>query len=128
MKDTKAAVVQAGSELFDTPKTLDKLADLTADATALGAQMVVFPEAFIGGYPKGHDFGARVGSRTPEGRDWFRRYYESAIDMSGPQFERLAQAAKKNACVLVVGVIERGGEDEATGTLYCSVLCFDADG
>jgi predicted amidohydrolase len=57
----KAAVVQAAPILFDTSRTLEKLADLTHDASAQGADLVVFPEAFIGGYPKGLDFGARLG-------------------------------------------------------------------
>ena len=55
----KAVVVQAAPILFDTSRTLEKLADLTRDASAQGADLVVFPEAFIGGYPKGLDFGAR---------------------------------------------------------------------
>ena len=55
-----AAVVQAGSFLFDTPRTLNKLTELTRDAAGRGAQIVVFPEAFVGGYPKGHDFVATV--------------------------------------------------------------------
>ena len=79
MEAIKAAVVQAGSALFDTPRTLEKFADLARDAAARGARLAVFPEAFIGGYPKGADFGARVGSRSPEGRDLFRRYFDSAI-------------------------------------------------
>jgi predicted amidohydrolase len=45
-----AAVVQAGSLLFDTPRTLNKLTDLTRDSAGRGAQIVVFPEAFVGGY------------------------------------------------------------------------------
>jgi predicted amidohydrolase len=75
----KAAVVQAGSILFDTPRTMAKVAERTREAAGLGAHLVVFPEAFVGGYPKGIDFGARLGMRSPEGREDFRRYYESAI-------------------------------------------------
>jgi nitrilase len=45
----KVAVVQAGSILFDTPRSLEKLADLTADATKQQAELVVFTEVFIGG-------------------------------------------------------------------------------
>lgn len=44
---------------------------LVADALAAGAQLVVFPEAFLGGYPKGVDFGTRVGMRLPGGREFF---------------------------------------------------------
>ena len=63
----RAAVVQAAPVLFDTPKSLQRLADLAADAAKQGAELVVFPEAFIGGYPKGHDFGVSLGIRSPEG-------------------------------------------------------------
>jgi nitrilase len=118
-----AAVVQAAPILFDTSRTLDKLAELTRDAAAQGAHLVVFPEAFVGGYPKGLDFGARLGSRSPEGREDFRRYFESAIEVPGPSCERIADAARDNGVHLVVGVIERDG-----GTLYCSALTFGPDG
>ncbi len=67
----RAAVVQAAPVLFDTPRTLDKFADLAAEAARQQAELVVFPEAFVGGYPKGHDFRVSVGIRTPEGRDDF---------------------------------------------------------
>src|SRR4051812_45266103 len=80
----RAAVVQAAPALCDTPRSLQKLADLTADAAHQKAGLVVFPEAFIGGYPKGHDFGVSVGLRTPEGRDEFRRLFESAVEVPGP--------------------------------------------
>ena len=123
MKPFKAAVVQAGSVLFDTPRSLDKLADLTADAARQGAKLVVFPEAFIGGYPKGLDFGARLGTRSAEGRDDYRRYFDGAIAEGGPEAARIAEVARTNGVILVVGVIERCG-----GTLYCTTLTFDANG
>jgi nitrilase len=116
-----ASVVQAGSVAFDTDATIDKLGDLVADARRGGADLVVFPEAFVGGYPKGHDFGAVVGSRTEEGRDWFRRYAEGAIALPGPELTRIADAAA--GVHLVAGVIERDG-----GTLYCSVVFLSPDG
>ena len=54
---TKVAVIQAGTPLFDTPATLTKLARLADEAAAQSAKLAVFPEAFVGGYPKGMDFG-----------------------------------------------------------------------
>ena len=50
--NVRVAVVQAAPVLFDSPRSLRKLADLAADAARQGAELVVFPEAFIGGYPK----------------------------------------------------------------------------
>lgn len=118
-----AAVVQAAPVVFDTPRTLEKLGDLTRDAAAQGADLVVFPEAFIGGYPKGLDFGARLGLRSEAGREDFRRYFESAIDLPGPQSTILAESARANGVHLVTGVIERDG-----GTLYCTALMYSPEG
>jgi nitrilase len=95
--NVRAAVVQAAPVLFDTPKSLQKLADLAADAVRQRAELVVFPEAFIGGYPKGHDFGVTLGVRSPEGREDFRRLFESAIDVPGPATEFIGSVAKDHA-------------------------------
>ena len=123
MTIVRASVVQAAPIAFDTDKTLEKIHALTADAARDGAQLVVFPEAFVSAYPRGLDFGARVGARTPEGREDFRRYFDSAIDVPGPAVDSLGAAARDNGVHLVVGVIERDG-----GTLHCTVLFFAADG
>lgn len=120
---TTVAVIQAATVLFDTPATLAKLARLAGEAAAQGAQLAVLPEAFVGGYPKGMDFGARVGSRTPEGRDWFARYHASAVAVPGPETEAIAEIARTHALHIVIGVIERDG-----GTLYCTALFFGPDG
>jgi nitrilase len=122
-KRVTAAVVQAAPVGFDAGKTIDKLGELTAQAAARGAQIVVFPEAFVGSYPKGLDFGARLGSRTPAGREDFRRYFEAAIALPGPELDRICTIARKTAMHLVAGVIEQGG-----GTLYCTVVFIGPDG
>jgi nitrilase len=123
MSNVRVAVVQAGSIPFEREATLAKAEQLVAEAAGTGARLAVFPEAFVGGYPKGADFGARVGSRTPEGRKLFRRYFDGAIDVPGPETDRLGEAARAHAMWLVIGVIERDG-----GTLYCTALFFAPDG
>jgi len=117
------AVVQAGAVMFDSEASVAKASELTADAAHRGARLVVFPEAFAGGYPKGEDFGARVGSRTPEGRKLFRRYFEGAMEVPSAATEALGQTAKTHGVWMVIGVIERDG-----GTLYCTALFFAPDG
>jgi nitrilase len=120
---TLVGAVQAGSLIFDTAATLDKLERLVAEGAAQGAELLVFPEAFVGGYPKGHGFGAVVGMRSDEGRDWFRRYHESAIDLPSAESDRIAAAAREHGVNLVVGIIERDG-----GTLYCTIVFYNPDG
>ena len=123
MNTVRAAVVQAAPIVFNVKQTLEKVNSLTADAAAEGADIVLFPEAFISAYPKGLGFGARMGMRFPEGREEFRRYHESAIKVPGPATEALGQAARDGRLHLVIGVIEQD-----LGTLYCTVLFFGPDG
>jgi nitrilase len=118
-----AAVVQAAPVAFDREQTLEKVRALTTDAASQGAELVVFPEAFVSAYPRGLSFGAVVGSRSPEGREEYRRYWDSSVDIPGPAVETLARIAAENRIYLVIGVIERDG-----GTLYCTVLFFSSDG
>ena len=119
----KVAVVQAAPVAFDRDRTLEKVSVLAAEAAAKGARLVLFPEAFVSAYPRGLDFGAAVGSRTDEGREDFRRYWESSVDVPGPAVDHLARTAHANRVYLVVGVVER-----ESGTLYCTVLFFAPDG
>lgn len=119
----RVALVQSAPVAFDLAQTLDKLQALITDATRQGAQLVLFPEAFVSGYPRGLDFGAVIGSRTAEGREWYRRYWASAIELPGPDADRIGMMARDAGTYLVVGVIERDG-----GSLYCSVAFFGPNG
>jgi nitrilase len=119
---TRAAVVQAAPVSFDREATLAKLEKLVVAAADGGAQLAVFPEAFVSAYPKGIDFGTVIGRRTSEGRDEFRRYFDSAIEIPSEGVDRIATTAREHAIHLVVGAIERDG-----GTLYCTALFFSPE-
>lgn len=118
-----AAVAQTSSVLLDTPATVQRALGLMADAARAGAELLVFPEAFIGGYPKGADFHIYLGGRTPQGRAEFKRYHDAAVSMDGPEIALLAEAAGRHRLHVVVGIIERDG-----GTLYCTAVYLGADG
>ena len=117
MTSMSVAVVQAGSVLFDTAAILRKAERYLREAAAGGARLVVLPEAFLGGYPKGLDFGITVGSRSTAGRELFRRYFDAAVAVPGPEARHLAGLAAELDVHLVVGVVERDG-----ATLYCTAL------
>jgi nitrilase len=118
-----AAVAQTATVLFDTPATIERALGLMGDAAKRGVQLLVFPEAFIGGYPKGADFHIYLGGRTPQGRGDFRRYYEAAVTVDGPEIAQLAKAAARHKMYVVTGIIERDG-----GTLYCTAVYIGPDG
>jgi nitrilase len=119
----QVAVVQAGAVPFEAEACVDKGVRLIGEAAATGAKVILFPEAFIGGYPKGLNYGLVVGARDPVGREEFRLHLESAIEVPGPQTQRLGEAAAAHGVYVVIGVIER-----EFGTCYCTVLFFAPDG
>ncbi|MEM7111030.1 MAG: carbon-nitrogen hydrolase family protein [Chloroflexota bacterium] len=121
------AVVQAAPVLFDREASIEKACQLTREAASQGAQLVLFPEAFIPCYPRGLGFGTVVGSRSSEGRLTWQRYWEGAMDVPGPDTDKLGAVAKETGCYLAIGVIERDSTF-SRGTLYCTLLYFGPDG
>ncbi|HCM77216.1 MAG TPA: nitrilase [Cytophagales bacterium] len=121
----KVAVVQAAPHLFDKKKTIEKIRVLTREAAAQKAELILFPEVFIPGYPRGLSFGTVVGSRSPEGRELFLTYWENAIEVPGPDVDELAKIAKEAKAFLILGVTEK---DTISDTLYCSLLYFSPQG
>lgn len=123
----RVAVVQAGAVPFDTEGAVDKVCAMTAEAAAGGASLVLFPEAFVGGYPWGLAFGTAVGGRSEAGRRSWERYWSSAIDVPGPEVARMGEAAREAGVYLCVGVIERDST-YSRGTLFCTLLYIGPDG
>ncbi len=77
------AAVQDSSVVFDREANIEKVHELTGKSGKLGADIVAFPEAIVSGYPNELDFGARVGSRSLQRREDFRRYFDSAVEVPG---------------------------------------------
>lgn len=64
-----------------TAETIHKLADVALRAANEKADILLLPEAFIGGYPRGTTFGTSMGGRTQEGRDEYLQYFSQAVDL-----------------------------------------------
>ena len=123
----RVAVVQASPVMFNLAASLEKAMTLMKEAAQKGAKLVLFPETFLPGYPRGMSFGFNVGARTPEGRKDFQRYYDSSVAVPGPVVDALASGAKENGIYLAMGITEKDGNN-IDGTLHCCVLFFGPDG
>lgn len=123
----RVAAAQPRGFPFDSRAAVERLCEMTAAAAAEGAELIVFPEAFIGGYPWGLAFGTAVGGRRPPGRRTFGRYYDAAITVPGPETERIGRAVAEAGVYLAVGVIEKGAV-RSPGTLFCTLVYFAPDG
>jgi nitrilase len=123
----KVAVAQAASILFDKAASVQKACDLVGEAGSEGARIVLLPEAFVPGYPRGFTFGMRVGSRNEQGRALWKRYWDNAVEASGPELDQLGRASAEAGVYLAIGVIDRDGRSNGE-TLYCSMLYFSPEG
>jgi nitrilase len=102
---------------------LEKFERYCVECARKNIKLAVFPEAFIGGYPKALTFGASLGVRTDAGRELFSTYANCAIEIPGPVTAAICNIASSTSLTVVVGVIERDG-----GTLYCTALYVSPDG
>ncbi|WP_300627977.1 carbon-nitrogen hydrolase family protein [Pseudomonas sp.] len=123
MPVSTVAALQIGSAPGGKAETLEQILAYEAQIRLSGAQLVVMPEALLGGYPKGEGFGTQLGYRLPQGREAFARYFANAIDVPGSETDALAGLSTRTGASLVLGVIERSGS-----TLYCTVLYFEPKG
>jgi len=115
----KVCVIQDSPVFFDKEKTLQKVESLVEDNAKKGCELIVFPESFIPGYPRGFTFGANVGRRTDEGRELYLEYYKNSISKESPDLKRLEELSRNQNIYLVIGVTER---QESNGSLFCSML------
>lgn len=116
---TKVCLIQDSPVFFDKTKTLEKVEALTKKYAKEGCQLIVFPESFVPGYPRGFNFGATIGSRTPEGRALYNEYHQHSFDTESDDMKKMEQLAKSQNVYLVIGVTEKDG---TSGSLYCSML------
>jgi nitrilase len=120
------ACVQAEPVILDRARTIDKIARLTADAAARGARLVVFPETYVPAYPSSRWAKALAGWDDPRAKAAFALFAREAVDVPGPDADRLGEIARAHDVWLVTGVTER--DPERPGTLYNSVLYHAPDG
>lgn len=123
----KIAALQISPILFDREQSLDKAVSYIHKAGDEDVDIVLFPESFIPGYPRGLSFGYLVGSRTEKGREDYLRYYRNSVKVPGKITEKIGKAAKENEVYVIIGVTERGAQQN-NYTLYCTLLYFGPSG
>ncbi len=124
----KVAAVQAAPVFLDREASVAKACRLIAEAGAHEARLVVFPEAWLLGYPVWLDIspGAALWDHPPA-KEVFTRLVANAVEVPGPATEALASAAAQAGCALVMGINERE-RGRPSGTLYNSIVTFGPDG
>ena len=124
----RATIVQA--EVAATlAEGLQRTASLAGEAKAQGAELVVFPETWLPGYPIWLDVCRDVAlwDHAPV-KTVFARHADESVDVSGESGAHLARIARDNEVTMVIGVSERVSSGIGRGTLYNSLLTYGPDG
>lgn len=123
---TKIAVIQQAPRVLNRDATIEWAVELIAEAAEAGAQLIIFPEAFVPGYP------AWIWRLRP-GSDWgvseqiHQRLLDNAVDLEQDGLAAVREAAKNATVTVVLGLNERDGTLGRT-TLYNSIVTIAPDG
>jgi nitrilase len=120
------ACCQVEPVVLDREATLDKLAAVTAEAAAKGAQLVVLAETFVSVYPSSAWAKALAGWSEPGAKQTWARIAREAVEVPGPACDRLGAIAREHGVWLVTGVNEV--DPERPGTIYNTLLYHDPEG
>ena len=101
MSNMTVAALQLGSSVDGSSATLEQILSYENEISQRDCKLLVMPEAILGGYPKGEDFGTRVGYRTDNGRATYQRYFQEAIDPLGKEVEALKRIALSKGQALI---------------------------
>ena len=121
----RLAAVQSAPVFLDLDRTVDKACDLIHEAARNGASLVVFPEAYLPGYPLWVWF-IPAGQTHPL-RELYTELHANSVSIPGSAVDRLATAAAAANVAVAIGVTERNSEGSDT-SLYNTLLLFAADG
>ncbi len=124
-KPFKIAAVQASPVYLDLDASVEKACSLIRDAGKEGARLVVFPEAFLPGYPVWVWF-IPAGHTHPL-REVYSELHANSIAIPGPETERLGEAAAEYGVAVAIGVNERNSEG-SDSSLYNTLLFLGPDG
>ncbi len=123
---TKVAVVQKPPVLLDRQKTIQSMLSSIDEAVAEGATLVVFPEAYIPGYPT-WIWRLRPGGDMALSATIHERLRENCVDLDGEDLRPVQDAAAKHAVTIVLGINELESRFSGT-TIFNTVVTIGPDG
>ncbi len=118
----RIAAVQQPPVLLDRDATLDRALTMTEEAARGGAQLVVFPEAFLPGYP---DWVWKTRPRDAQAAALQAALFDNAVIVGSAVTQVLGVAAQRFGIYLSIGIDER---HPIGSTLYSTQLLFGPDG
>jgi len=124
-KNLKIAAAQLSPVFLNKEKTVDKACKAILEAGKKGAKLIVFPEAFISGYP---DWVWLIpNSKGAELNELYTQLVENSVSVPDQTTAKLCKAAKTAGINVVMGMHERNSET-SNASLFNSLLFIDEKG
>lgn len=120
----KVAAIQAAPVFLDAAATLDKTLALMREVAEAGAELCVFPETFLSGYPAWSDITDSGKFNEAGQKAAYAAYIEGSVYGDGPEMAAIAEEARQLGIFTYLGLIER---DRSGGSVYCSLAAFDPE-
>lgn len=120
----KIALIQHPPVYLNLAKSIELAEEYIVEASQKGAQLIVFPETWLPGYPAWLDYAPNAGVWDhPPAKALFRILFQNSIQIDDTYFKKLRQTAIENSCTIVMGAHEKAGR-----TLYNTIFYFLPDG
>ena len=120
----RVAAVQDSPAFLDRAATIEIVRARIAEAGAGDADLIVFPEVFISGYPVWLDNTNSSAWEDPAQQETFARYLDQSVDLSGDEFGQVVDDVRDTGAFTYVGVVERAASG---GSVFCSLVAIDPD-
>ena len=117
----KVACAQMEPVLFDREATIGRIGEVAAEVSGNGAQLVLFPEAFIPAYPSNRWVWFLAAGQ--DSKSAYAKLARESLEVPGPDSNRLGEIAREHSLWLAVGENELAG-----GTIYNALLLYGPDG
>lgn len=128
-KEFTIAIIQEGPVYLNLSQSLEKMTSLVEQAAEGGAELIVFGETWLTGYPSwlDHCSGYTFWDHEPT-KAVFARMYENSVSVPSPAIDQLCRLAKEKKVVIVTGINEKVNSGVGNGTIYNSLLIINSDG
>ena len=128
-KSLTVGIIQSAPVYLDLEKSLEKAIGLIENAVGKGAELLVFGETWLSGYPAWLDYCPEAGLWDYEPvKEIFAQMYHNSIEIPGKETQILAELAQKHQVHIVMGVNEKISKGKANGTIFNSLLIFGPEG
>jgi predicted amidohydrolase len=128
-KSIKIGIVQSGPEYLDIQKSMDKAVNLIEEAVRKDAELIVFGETWLSGYPAWLDHCPETALWNHEPtKEVFANMYRNSAIVPGEETKIFCDLARTHHIVICLGVNEIVKTGIGNGTIYNALVFFDANG